>query len=105
MILGAIAARYAYNQRSKLHDETGQDTFPWLWSSGVLGAFALIGWLSTLFFPGVGSIFGAISDGISKIPEELLQIALSIAAILIAGRWIQNFLQSRRTPGGGSIKR
>ena len=28
MILGAIAARYAYNQRSKLHDETGQDTFP-----------------------------------------------------------------------------
>ena len=102
MILGAIAARYAYNQRSKLHDETGQDTFPWLWSSCVLGAFALVGWFIHPIFSWVGSIFGAISDGISKIPEELLQIALSIAAILIAGRWIQNFLQSRRTPGGAA---
>ena len=56
-----------------------------------LRSFALIGWFIHPIFSWVGSIFGAISDGISKIPEEILQIALSIAAIAIAGRWIQTF--------------
>ena len=53
-------------------------------------------------FGWVGGIFGAIEDGISKIPEEALQVVISILAVLLAGNWIRNFLRSRRTPGGSA---
>ncbi len=102
MLLGAVAARWAYNLRSRLHDETGQNTYPGFASLGVLAVFAVIGWFIHPIFGWVGNIFGGIEDGISKIPEEVLQAVLSILAIVIAVNWIRNFLKSRRTPGGAA---
>ncbi len=102
MIIGVVAARWAYRQRSKLHDETGQDTYPWLASLAVLAVFASIGWFIHPIFGWVGSIFGVISDGISEIPEEVLQFVISAVAVFVATNWIRGFLKSRRTPGGAA---
>ena len=102
MLIGAVAARWAYNLRSRLHDETGQNTYPGFASLGVLAVFAVIGWFIHPIFGWAGSIFGGIEDGISKIPEEALQAVLSILAIVLAVNWIRNFLKSRRTPGGAA---
>ena len=102
MLIGSVAARWAYKSRQRQRDETGGDTYPWLASLGVLGAFAVIGWFIHPIFGWVGGIFGAIEDGISKIPEEALQVVISILAVLLAGNWIRNFLRSRKTPGGSA---
>ncbi|MEC7878900.1 MAG: ABC transporter permease subunit [Actinomycetota bacterium] len=102
MLIGSIVARWAYKSRQRQHDETGRDTYPWLGSLGVLGVFAVIGWFIHPIFGWVGGIFGAVEDGISKIPEEALQAVISIIAVLLAGNWIRNFLRSRRTPGGSA---
>jgi general L-amino acid transport system permease protein len=102
MCIGALAARWMYNQRSGLHDKTGENTHPGLGSFAVLTIFGIVGWFIHPIFGWVGNIFGAISDGISKVPEEVLQLVLSAVAISIAANWIRGFLASRRTPGGSA---
>lgn len=102
MILGVIAARWAHNQRSQLQDQTGKDTYPGFASLGILIVFGTAGWFVHPIFGWVGNIFGAIDDGISTIPEEVLQAILSVVAALIAAIWIRGFLRSRRTPAGSA---
>jgi general L-amino acid transport system permease protein len=101
LIVGAIVGRWFMNKRSAERDATGRETYPILSFAGVVAVFGLIGWFLHPIFGWVGdAIFDPIARFIPNIPEIVVQIGLSVAAVIAAGLWIKRFLDSRRTPAG-----
>jgi len=101
LIVGAIAGRWVMNKRSAERDATGRETYPLLGFAGAVAFFGLIGWFLHPIFGWVGeAIFDPVARFIPNIPEIVVQMGLSVAAVVAAGLWIKRFLDSRRTPAG-----
>lgn len=100
MLFGAVAAWLAFRWRTRVQDESGSTGYPFLTAFVVLVVFGIVAWFIHPVFNFVDGPLQAISDGIQKIPEFALQVALSIAAVLLALNWIRRFLNDRRTPAG-----
>ncbi len=103
VLIGALVARWVNRQRHAVQDQTGHETYPVLSAAAVIAVFAVVGWFIHPIFGWVGdAIFSPLNDPISSIPEEALQVVLSIFAIAIAVWWIRRFFAERRTPGGAA---
>jgi general L-amino acid transport system permease protein len=103
VVIGLVAARWVAKKRHEVQDQTGQLTYPVLSALGVLLVFAVVGWFIHPMFGWVGdAIFAPIRDLIDGMPEALVQVLLTIAAVAIATWWIWRFFDARRTPGGSA---
>jgi ABC-type amino acid transport system permease subunit len=45
-------------------------------------------------------VFHALADFFANVPPILYSIAIALGAVVIAGLWIRNFFEARRTPAG-----
>ena len=100
MVIGAIVARIVYRGRVRLHDGTGAVTYPVLSALGVMAVFGVVGWFVHPLMGFLGPVFGAVASLLGAIPQGLLQVGLAVLAVLLAARWIRNFLRSLSSGGG-----
>lgn len=100
MLIGAVLATIAFRWRTSVQDRTGKTGYPWLTALAVMTVFGIVGWFIHPVFDWLDGPLQAISDGIQKVPERVLQIVLTVAAFAYAANWIRRFLNERRTPAG-----
>ena len=97
---GVLVGWLVKRRQDRHHDATGQDTYPVASFAGVLAVFALVGWFAHPIFGWVGAIFDFIGDGFSSLTPAIVQVVLSLAALVAAAWWIRRFLARHRTPAG-----
>ena len=101
MIIGLVAAGWVSRKRHEIQDQTGQVTYPVLSALGVVLTFGIIGWFIHPIFGWVGdAIFAPIRDLIDGTPQALVQVLLTVIAIVTTAWWIRRFFDARRTPAG-----
>ncbi len=100
VIVGIVVGLFVRKRRMIAQDATGQETYPMMCLFGVVIAFAAVGWFAHPLMGWVGSVFAAISDGISAIPEEVVRYGVVLASFAVAGWWIKRRLDRLRTPAG-----
>ena len=100
LAVGALVARYVRQWRIRLHDESGANTSPSIWALGTITVFGLVGLFIHPVFGFIGPIMGAAASLLGSLPLLLPQVLLSATAVLLAGRWIRNFLSARRSAVG-----
>ena len=100
MAIGLAVAWWVHRGRVKVQDETGATTYPVLSALGVMVAFGIVGWFAHPVMGFLGPIFGAIASALGSIPEGLLQLVIAALAVLLAVRWVRNFLNSLSSGGG-----
>ncbi|MEM7095818.1 MAG: ABC transporter permease subunit [Actinomycetota bacterium] len=101
ILIGFFIGRYVMKQRQAQQDATGAETYPILSLLGVMAVFGIIGWFLHPIFGWVGdAIFDPIARAIPNVPEQVVQVLLSVLALGAAALWIKRFLDSRRTPAG-----
>ena len=100
VIAGIIVGRYVSRWRHRVQEETGKTTYPVLsWFLTVL-LFAIIGWFAWPLLSFLSPVFHALADFFANVPPILYSIAIALGAVVIAGLWIRNFFEARRTPAG-----
>ena len=60
----------------------------------------MVGWFVHPVFGFLNTPLRQISEGISLIPQAVVQVALAVAALALAVRWVIKFLDARRSPAG-----
>ena len=100
IIAGLIIGNFVRRSRQRTQDDTGATTYPGLSMLGVVAVFGLIGWFLHPIFGWLDGPFDAIAGFIDGIPQQIVQIALTVLAVGLAANWIRRFLDSRRTPAG-----
>ncbi len=100
MVIAAIAAIFVYRWRNNMHERTGAQTHPWLWSLGLLVASGVIAWFINPITAPLGSVFDGIATIFDAIDPIVIQLLLSALAIGSAYWWIRSFIRQRRTGGG-----
>ncbi len=100
MLVGGLAAHYVRRRRVDLHNESGANTSPVLWSLGTLAVFGMVSLFIHPLFGFIGPIMGAVASLLDSLPILLPQVLLSATAVLLAGRWIRKFLAGRRSAVG-----
>ena len=100
VIVGIVVGKFVSRWRHKVQEETGKPSYPGtFWLLTVL-LFAVIGWFAWPVLSILSPMFHWIADVIAGLPPMLVPIVLAAAALLVAGLWIRNFFESRRTPAG-----
>ena len=97
---GWLVGSFIRRRQERRHDATGRDTYPVLSFLAVLAVFGAVGWVAHPIFGWVGAIFDFIGDGFSSLTPVIVQIVLSLAALVAAAWWIRRFLARLRTPAG-----
>ena len=100
IIAGVIIGNFVRRSRQRTQDDTGATTYPGLSMLGVVAVFGLIGWFLHPVFGWLDGPFDAVAGFIDGIPQQIVQIALTVLAVGLAANWIRRFLDSRRTPAG-----
>ena len=97
---GWLVGSYVKRRQERRHDAIGRDTYPVLSLMAVLAVFGAAGWVAHPIFGWVGAVFDFIGDGFSSLTPVIVQIVLSLAALVTAAWWIRRFLARHRTPAG-----
>lgn len=100
LAIGALAGWLVMRQRTRLHDDTGRETYPVLSFVVVVAVFAAVGWFLHPVFGWVGAIFDLIASGIGSLSQPVMQVIISVVAVAAAAAWIRRFLARHRTPAG-----
>jgi His/Glu/Gln/Arg/opine family amino acid ABC transporter permease subunit len=98
--IGGVVAYYAHKRLFRIREETGRSTRPNLSAAGIVLAAAIIGWFAHPVWGWLGHVFEFLGDVIGSIPTIALQLGLAALSILVGYRWINGFLDERRTPAG-----
>ncbi|MEN8235352.1 MAG: ABC transporter permease subunit [Actinomycetota bacterium] len=100
VIAGIIAGRYVSKMRHRHQEETGQPSYPGtFWLLTVL-LFAVVGWFAWPLLAFMSPVWHWIADLLAGLPPFLVPLLLAAASVIVAGMWIRNFFESRRTPAG-----
>lgn len=100
LVVGGVAAFFVHRYYARKQEREGGETYAYWKALGTLAAFAVVGWFAHPVVAFLGGLWDLISDFFGAIPTGLLQVLLSLAALLLAGRWIKRFLDNLRTPAG-----
>ncbi len=100
MIVGAVAALYAYRWRIRLQEAGTAEARAFLWSGGVLVAFAIVGTFAHPVMGIFGPVFGFVAAFFQNTPIIIFQIVLAGLAVGGAYYIIKKRLDELRTPAG-----
>ena len=100
VMMGLVLANYVRKKRVGIQDLTGDDTRPIRSALLVLLGVSMVGWFIHPVFGFLNTPLRQISEGISLIPQAVVQVALAVAALALAVRWVIKFLDARRSPAG-----
>ncbi|MGI9584600.1 MAG: ABC transporter permease subunit [Acidimicrobiia bacterium] len=100
VVTGIFVGRWISKRRKAYQERTGNPGHGGrFWALTVL-VFAVVGWFAWPILGWLEPVFNWISDLIAGLPPILVPITIAVASVLIAGLWIRNFFESRRTPAG-----
>ena len=100
LALGSLVGWLVKRRQDRLRDATGRDTYPVASFVAVLAVFGSVGWFLHPIFGWVGAIFDFIGNAYSSLTPVVVQVVLSLLALVAAAWWIRRFLARRRTPAG-----
>lgn len=100
VVLGAYIARRTYKWRVEILEREGRETNAMTWGLAVFVGFLLIGWLVHPIMGVLGWVFAAMAWLAENVPIVAYQILFAAIAVLLALRYIRNYLNERRTPAG-----
>ncbi|WP_420444473.1 amino acid ABC transporter permease [Candidatus Poriferisodalis sp.] len=100
LVIGAVIAHFVFRRLATKRDMTGAQTNAGAWATGIVAAFAIVGWWVHPIFGWLGNIVGGLADAVGAIPQGVVQLVAAVAAIAVAVWWIRRFLARRRTPAG-----
>ncbi len=98
--IGVVVSWFVRRRLLAKQAEQGGQTHAASIGLGIVVAFALVGWFANGIFGWFGAIPHGIEDLWRQIPQAVMQLVLSVAAVGAAALWIKRFLDSRRTPAG-----
>lgn len=100
LALGVVAARYVFKRRDKIREQTGREAHAFRYAALAFLATAAIGWFAHPIAGAIGWIWVLFGGIIEAIPRLGWQLVFAAVTAFLAGRWIQRFLDSLRSPAG-----
>ena len=100
VLVAMIPVWFVRRSLKRRQDREGGNTHSTGFTFAALAVIAVVAWFANPVMAFLGPIFGAVESAWGSIPQGLMQLLLSVAALGGAVLWIKRFLDSRRTPAG-----
>ena len=100
LLVGAYVARRVYKWRISILEREGRETNAFAWSLGTFAAFVVLGWFAHPIMGVFGWLFQALAWPAGNVPVIAYQLLFAALALLLGYRYIQKYLNDRRTPAG-----
>lgn len=100
LIVLGVGIRFINRALRRRQEASGGDQHVGLKTFGLFVVAVAVSWVANPIMAFLGPVFSGISNAWGSIPQGVMQVLLSVLAILAAVMWIKRFLDSRRTPAG-----
>lgn len=100
LLLGAYLARRVYKWRVAILEREGRETNAMSWAFGVFFAFLIFGWFAHPIMGVLGWLFTGLGWLAGNVPVIVYQVILAALALFFGWRYINGYLDERRTPAG-----
>ncbi len=100
VLVAMIPVWFVRRLLKRRQDREGGNAHAAGFTMGALLVVLVVAWFANPVMEFLGPIFGAVESAWGSIPQGVMQLLLSVAALGGAALWIKRFLDSRRTPAG-----
>ncbi len=100
VLVAMIPVWFVRRSLKRRQDREGGNAHATGFTVGALLLVLVVAWFANPVMAFLGPIFGAVESAWGSIPQGVMQVLLSVAALGGAALWIKRFLDSRRTPAG-----
>lgn len=100
LVVGIVAARIVFKWRVAILEREGRETHAMRWALLVFAAFLIGGWFLHPIMGVLGWVFAGLAWLFGNVPVIIYQLLLAALALYLGWRFIQNYLEDRRTPAG-----